>query len=106
MRAVDTNVLVRLIAPDDPRQVAAAEVFVAVHEDRAQRETQVLARSQPDLLDPLNGVEQAAGVDVETGPAQQPPEVDEVTKQHATPAPARGSRRDGRRGSRARLPAA
>jgi predicted nucleic-acid-binding protein len=29
MRAVDTNVLVRLIARDDPRQVAAAEDFVA-----------------------------------------------------------------------------
>ena len=28
MRAVDTNVLVRLIARDDPRQVAAAEAFV------------------------------------------------------------------------------
>lgn len=28
MRALDTNVLVRLIARDDPRQVAAAEVFV------------------------------------------------------------------------------
>jgi len=29
MRAVDTNVLVRLIARDDPKQVAAAESFVA-----------------------------------------------------------------------------
>jgi predicted nucleic-acid-binding protein len=29
MRAVDTNVLVRLIARDDPRQTAAAERFVA-----------------------------------------------------------------------------
>ena len=29
MRAVDTNVLVRLIARDDPRQVEAAESFVA-----------------------------------------------------------------------------
>ena len=29
MRAVDTNVLVRLIARDDPRQVDAAESFVA-----------------------------------------------------------------------------
>ena len=29
MRAVDTNVLVRLIARDDPRQVNAAESFVA-----------------------------------------------------------------------------
>ena len=29
MRAVDTNVLVRLITRDDPRQVAAAEAFVA-----------------------------------------------------------------------------
>ena len=29
MRAVDTNVLVRLIARDDPKQVAAAEAFVA-----------------------------------------------------------------------------
>ncbi len=29
MRAVDTNVLVRLIARDDRRQVAAAEAFVA-----------------------------------------------------------------------------
>jgi predicted nucleic-acid-binding protein len=29
MRAVDTNVLVRLVARDDPRQVAAAESFVA-----------------------------------------------------------------------------
>jgi predicted nucleic-acid-binding protein len=29
MRAVDTNVLVRLIARDDLRQVAAAEAFVA-----------------------------------------------------------------------------
>lgn len=29
MRAVDTNVLVRLITRDDARQVAAAEVFVA-----------------------------------------------------------------------------
>lgn len=29
MRAVDTNVLVRLIARDDERQVAAAEAFVA-----------------------------------------------------------------------------
>lgn len=29
MRAVDTNVLVRLIARDDPNQVAAAETFVA-----------------------------------------------------------------------------
>lgn len=29
MRAVDTNVLVRLIAQDDPAQVAAAEAFVA-----------------------------------------------------------------------------
>jgi predicted nucleic-acid-binding protein len=28
MRAVDTNVLVRLIARDDPRQVALAEAFV------------------------------------------------------------------------------
>jgi len=28
MRAVDTNVLVRLIARDDPRQLAAAEGFV------------------------------------------------------------------------------
>jgi predicted nucleic-acid-binding protein len=28
MRAVDTNVLVRLIARDDPRQSAAAETFV------------------------------------------------------------------------------
>ena len=29
MRAVDTNVLVRLITRDDPRQVAAADSFVA-----------------------------------------------------------------------------
>jgi predicted nucleic acid-binding protein len=29
MRAVDTNVLVRLAARDDPKQVAAAEAFVA-----------------------------------------------------------------------------
>lgn len=29
MRAVDTNLLVRLIARDDPRQVAAAEAFIA-----------------------------------------------------------------------------
>ncbi len=29
MRAVDTNVLVRLIARDDPKQAAAAEMFVA-----------------------------------------------------------------------------
>jgi predicted nucleic-acid-binding protein len=29
MRAVDTNVLVRLLARDDPRQVEAAEAFVA-----------------------------------------------------------------------------
>jgi predicted nucleic-acid-binding protein len=28
MRAVDTNVLVRLVARDDPKQVAAAEAFV------------------------------------------------------------------------------
>jgi predicted nucleic-acid-binding protein len=30
MRAVDTNVLVRLITRDDPKQVAAAEAFVAL----------------------------------------------------------------------------
>jgi len=29
MRAVDTNLLVRLIVRDDPKQVAAAEAFVA-----------------------------------------------------------------------------
>jgi predicted nucleic-acid-binding protein len=29
MRAIDTNVLVRLLAQDDPRQVIAAEAFVA-----------------------------------------------------------------------------
>ena len=29
MRAVDTNVLVRLVARDDAKQVAAAEAFVA-----------------------------------------------------------------------------
>ena len=29
MRAIDTNVLVRLIARDDPRQVEAAEAYVA-----------------------------------------------------------------------------
>src|SRR3990170_5635191 len=29
MRAVDTNVLVRLITRDDPKQVAVAETFVA-----------------------------------------------------------------------------
>lgn len=29
MRAIDTNVLVRLITRDDPRQVRAAEAFVA-----------------------------------------------------------------------------
>ncbi len=29
MRSVDTNVLVRLIARDDPKQVATAEAFVA-----------------------------------------------------------------------------
>ena len=29
MRAVDTNVLVRLLARDDPKQAAAAETFVA-----------------------------------------------------------------------------
>jgi predicted nucleic-acid-binding protein len=29
MRAVDTNVLVRLLTRDDPRQVASAEAFVA-----------------------------------------------------------------------------
>jgi predicted nucleic-acid-binding protein len=29
MRAVDTNVLVRLVARDDPKQVSAAEAFVA-----------------------------------------------------------------------------
>lgn len=29
MRAIDTNVLVRLITRDDPRQVAAAEAYVA-----------------------------------------------------------------------------
>jgi predicted nucleic-acid-binding protein len=29
MRAVDTNVLVRLIARDDPRQMEAAEAFIA-----------------------------------------------------------------------------
>ena len=29
MRAIDTNVLVRLIARDDPDQVAAAETFIA-----------------------------------------------------------------------------
>jgi predicted nucleic-acid-binding protein len=30
VRAVDTNVLVRLMTRDDPRQVAAAEAFVAL----------------------------------------------------------------------------
>ena len=29
MRSVDTNVLVRLIARDDPRQTAAAEMFIS-----------------------------------------------------------------------------
>jgi len=29
MRVVDTNVLVRLLTRDDPRQVAIAEAFVA-----------------------------------------------------------------------------
>lgn len=29
MRAIDTNVLVRLLTRDDPKQVAAAEMFVA-----------------------------------------------------------------------------
>lgn len=29
MRAIDTNVLVRLVTRDDPRQVAAAEAFIA-----------------------------------------------------------------------------
>ena len=29
MRAVDTNVVVRLVTRDDPKQVAAAELFVA-----------------------------------------------------------------------------
>ena len=29
MRAVDTNVLVRLVTRDDPKQVAAAEAFIA-----------------------------------------------------------------------------
>ena len=29
MRAVDTNVLVRLVTRDDPKQVRAAEAFVA-----------------------------------------------------------------------------
>jgi predicted nucleic-acid-binding protein len=29
MRAVDTNILVRLVARDDPKQVSAAESFVA-----------------------------------------------------------------------------
>src|SRR5260221_2248652 len=29
MRAVDTNVLVRLLARDDPAQVASAEAFIA-----------------------------------------------------------------------------
>ena len=29
MRAIDTNVLVRLVVRDDPRQVAAAEAYVA-----------------------------------------------------------------------------
>jgi predicted nucleic-acid-binding protein len=29
MRAIDTNVLVRLVARDDPKQVAAAEAFVS-----------------------------------------------------------------------------
>ena len=29
MRAVDTNVLVRLVTRDDPKQVTAAESFVA-----------------------------------------------------------------------------
>ena len=29
VRAVDTNVLVRLVARDDPKQVAAAEAFIA-----------------------------------------------------------------------------
>ena len=29
MRAIDTNVLVRLIARDDPKQTAAAEAFIA-----------------------------------------------------------------------------
>jgi predicted nucleic-acid-binding protein len=28
MRAIDTNVLVRLLARDDPRQLASAEAFV------------------------------------------------------------------------------
>ncbi|MBI5506405.1 MAG: type II toxin-antitoxin system VapC family toxin [Deltaproteobacteria bacterium] len=29
MRAIDTNILVRLVTRDDPKQVAAAELFVA-----------------------------------------------------------------------------
>ena len=29
MRAVDTNVLIRLVTRDDPKQVLAAEAFVA-----------------------------------------------------------------------------
>jgi predicted nucleic-acid-binding protein len=29
MRAVDTNVLVRLISRDDPRQAASADAFIA-----------------------------------------------------------------------------
>lgn len=29
MRAVDTNILVRIIARDDPKQLAAAETFIA-----------------------------------------------------------------------------
>jgi predicted nucleic-acid-binding protein len=56
MRAVDTNVLVRLIARDDPRQAAAAESFVT----RGAWVSQLVLVEAVWVLESVYGLDRAA----------------------------------------------
>ena len=60
MRAVDTNVLVRLVTRDDPRQVRAAEAFVARPARAVGRRVAAQPREERIPVGAVGGIARAA----------------------------------------------
>ena len=54
------------------RAIEDRQILVTVHEQRAARVIDLVARGEIDMLQRLDDVEQTAGVHVDPEPAQQP----------------------------------
>ena len=60
------------------RRVESLEVFVAMNEERAQGRANVIEAREAHPLQRLNGIDQAAVVNVDPDPAQRAAEAEDV----------------------------